>query len=90
MTWLELGGMAGSIVSIWSLVSKLVHLIATIQGLIGRIDGMQESLSRHQEIIVHTQNLARDNAQAIRLMQAQEGSASGAIQDLKACATTTY
>lgn len=85
MSWLELGGMAGAIVSIWTLIGKVVHLITTIQGLIQQIGTIQESLINHQEMIVTTQALAQKNARSIHAVQAHEQFLEKTMQDLRAC-----
>lgn len=57
MTLIELGGLAGALVAIVTLFSKLVALIAAIQKLISRIEQMAVDLVEYEGA---NQVLARD------------------------------
>lgn len=71
MNWMEIGGMAGAVLSLWTLVSKIIHLICCIQSLIERLDKMQATLDLHHEALQTTQTLAQDTAQQLRRIQAE-------------------
>ena len=44
MVLLEIGGLAGAVVAIVTLISRMVSLIAAIQNLITRLDAMQREI----------------------------------------------
>lgn len=44
MVLLEIGGLAGAVVAIVTLISRMVSLIAVIQNLITRLDAMQREI----------------------------------------------
>lgn len=49
MSIIELGGLAGGILSVLALITKIISLITTIQSLIQRLDILQSDLQSNKE-----------------------------------------
>ena len=54
MGMLEIGGLASALVAVITLTGKIVHLIATIQSLIHRLDQLQIDMATTKDLWAET------------------------------------
>lgn len=52
MTVIEMGSLAGAMIAVMTLISKIISLIASIQNLITRLDTMQRDIEFSQSNII--------------------------------------
>lgn len=83
MSLMEMGGWAGAMVGILTLVQKLIQLITEIQSLINRLDTVQQGLDAAQEAQSQLAQTVQDQGYQLKTLELVLDSLCETIQDIQ-------
>lgn len=69
MTVIEMGSLAGAMIAVMTLISKIISLIASIQNLITRLDTMQRDIEFSQSNIILIKDQTGQHEKRLSLLE---------------------
>jgi len=82
MTVLELGSLAGAMVAVITLITKMISLITSIQNLINRLDIMQRDIEFSKSGLQRVNNRVDEHDDRINILESESNNLKEQLKEI--------